>query len=242
MDGVTSHHVIRFERPRVRIDVIRVPVDDGRLLASWVAHGSAARRARAARYHFVADAIRCLASEALLRCALRDEHRIDLDAAMVTETHLGKPFLADHLDVHFNLSHSGEWMVCALADRPVGVDVEVVQTMTDWPVAQFMSDVELDRYFALDSHARMHNFYRLWTMKESVLKAVGTGFSVDPCRVTLRVTDSGLLIDGVPGPSDGSCWEVRPLDMPDGVYAAVCAASRYHADGSPAGPLPAARR
>ncbi|HEY3380267.1 MAG TPA: 4'-phosphopantetheinyl transferase superfamily protein [Vicinamibacterales bacterium] len=225
MDGVTAHQIIRFERPRVRIDIVGVTVDDGRSLERWMAHASRARRAKAARYRLVADKIRCLASEALLRYSLRDELQIDLDAASLVDTHLGKPFLADHPDLHFNLSHSGEWIACAMAAGPVGIDVEVVHPMVDLPAAQFMSGDELERHLDLDPGARVHNFYRLWTIKECVLKALGTGFSLDPRQLTVRQEGAQLFIEGIPAPSDEASWEVRALDMPEGVYAAVCAAA-----------------
>jgi 4'-phosphopantetheinyl transferase len=226
MDGVTSHRVIRFERPRMRVDVIEAPVDAGRMLERWMAQGSALRRAKAGRYYFVADAIRCLASEALLRYALREECQIDLDAATVAETELGKPYLADHPGVQFNLSRSGEWIACAMAEEPVGGDVEVVRPISDLPAAQFMSGVEHERFLALDPDARVGDFYRLWTVKKSVLKALGTGFSVDPRLVTLMHVNGRVRIETIPAPYDRSCWDVRALDMPDGVHAAVCVASR----------------
>lgn len=36
----------------------------------------------------------------------------------------GKPYLAKEPDIHFNLSHSGEWAVCAISSSPVGVDIQ----------------------------------------------------------------------------------------------------------------------
>ncbi len=98
------------------------------------------------------------------------------------------------------MSHSAEWLACVVGDRPVGIDVESARAMNDWPVAQFMSPVELDRHHRLDDRDQAANFYRLWTLKESVLKAIGAGLSIDPRRLTIVDVDGQLRIEGDAAP------------------------------------------
>ena len=228
MDGTIHHRVIRLRAPDVRVDLVQVPLDD-RALARWMAGGSPGRRARASRYHRAADAIRCLASEALLGHVLRDECQIDLTVRTLDVTAEGKPFLADHPRVAFNLSHSGEWVACAIGAAPLGVDVEVARPMDDLPASQVMSAVELDRFLALDADSRVDDFYRLWTLKESVLKALGTGLSLDPRLITIEEIDGHPRITRIPASCGNRHWDVRALEMPRGVHAAVCVASGRYA-------------
>ncbi|MCK5913793.1 MAG: 4'-phosphopantetheinyl transferase superfamily protein [Desulfuromusa sp.] len=94
----------------------------------------------------------------------------------------GKPSLADShcSSLTFNLSHSGQWAVLAIAKGiQVGVGIEFSdRTLNYQQLAEHYFNnrerVVLSRY----SVARQHRgFYRLWTQKESVLKLVGSGFS-----------------------------------------------------------------
>lgn len=60
---------------------------------------------------------------ALLMTALRQECQIEEEVEFVYNEH-GKPQLARHADIHFNISHCREAVACVIADREVGIDVE----------------------------------------------------------------------------------------------------------------------
>ncbi|MBR5089800.1 MAG: 4'-phosphopantetheinyl transferase superfamily protein [Ruminiclostridium sp.] len=81
----------------------------------------------------------------------------------------GKPFA--HGFPEFNISHSGD--VCALVtgDKPVGIDIEKIDCKNLTIAEQVFSDKEFE-WMSSDPVVRFH---RLWTLKESLLKAVGTG-------------------------------------------------------------------
>ena len=85
----------------------------------------------------------------------------------------GKPVFTDHPNCHFNLSHSGEMVLCALSDRPVGADIEIVcPRKREFPAYVFKGE-EYDRYLALGGD--WNAFYTLWTEKESIIKYTGEG-------------------------------------------------------------------
>lgn len=92
--------------------------------------------------------------------------------------------------VHLSLSHSGTWAVCALSDRPVGVDVEEIRPHSEGLVTQVCTPAELTRLRA------PADFCRLWTAKESFLKYLGVGLTVFPRRV--EVDAHRVTLDGVP--------------------------------------------
>lgn len=85
----------------------------------------------------------------------------------------GKPFFPGHPDRHFNLSHSGSLALCALADRPVGADIEVIRPRREGLSAYVFKEKEYDRFLALGGD--WDAFYTLWTEKESILKYTGEG-------------------------------------------------------------------
>ena len=98
----------------------------------------------------------------------------------------GKPMaLVDGMpvSVSFNVSHSGEHGLIAIApEGRLGVDVEE-------RVAHRNMDLLIDGVFGPSEQAelasarggdKIHLFFRLWTIKEALIKALGTGFALDP--------------------------------------------------------------
>ena len=91
----------------------------------------------------------------------------------------GKPELANS-EISFNLAHSGGLMVIAIALEPtLGIDVEQVRPLPerDAMVRQFFSQTEQQEFFSVPEPERDGIFFRLWTRKEAVLKATGTGWA-----------------------------------------------------------------
>lgn len=134
---------------------------------AWLyAHASPERRARAKIFRKREGALRCLAGEALLRCALgTGDYTLERHKA-------GKPRIRGREDFHFNISHAGSWVVLAFGDSPVGVDVEVHRARL--PIRRFSA-----RFFAPEEQnfvgADVGRFLQVWTGKESFLKYLGSG-------------------------------------------------------------------
>ncbi|MBQ6204635.1 MAG: 4'-phosphopantetheinyl transferase superfamily protein [Prevotella sp.] len=91
----------------------------------------------------------------------------------------GKPSLAAHPELHFSLSHSGHYVACALSSAEVGIDIQHRVKVNEGVVRRVCSEEEIDWLDALDKDDRGAGFLRLWTLKESWFKAVGTGLTDD---------------------------------------------------------------
>jgi 4'-phosphopantetheinyl transferase len=89
----------------------------------------------------------------------------------------GKPHIDNLPEVHFNISHSGHYVVCAVAASEVGIDVERVRKVNLRIAERFFSAPELNDLMALDEESRKQYFITLWTIKESYLKAIGRGLT-----------------------------------------------------------------
>ncbi len=86
---------------------------------------------------------------------------------------LGKPTV-ERDGVYVSVSHSGAWAVCAVAETPVGVDVEVIRSAQE----KFMRRVCSEREMACirpgdDGDCR--RFWEIWTAKEALFKLTGRG-------------------------------------------------------------------
>lgn len=85
----------------------------------------------------------------------------------------GKPY-ADGLDIHFSLSHSGNLAVCAISDKPVGIDAERYREI-NLNVAKRCFTQSEQRYVASEQEKSTQRFFEIWTKKEAYVKLLGTG-------------------------------------------------------------------
>ena len=83
----------------------------------------------------------------------------------------GKPFFPGHPNIHFNLSHSGPYALCAVGECPVGVDIEVLRPRRATVPAGVFTEGEYRWYE--EQGGGWSAFYTLWTRKESWVKYHG---------------------------------------------------------------------
>lgn len=131
------------------------------------------RYEKAMQFRFHEDRLRCIGAGALLY------ETLGLEDSDLRTGEYGKP-LADACDLHFNLSHSGEYIVLATARTPVGVDIERLDRKPGRDPAGLIRYVAAPEerdwiYQGADDHEQAKRFLQLWTMKESVVKALGEG-------------------------------------------------------------------
>jgi 4'-phosphopantetheinyl transferase len=138
----------------------------------------------------------------------------------------GKPRLATAhgVDIRFNLSHAAERAVLAVTlGREVGVDVEACREIEALELARrFFAPGESAAMEALPAAERTEAFFRLWTCKESYLKARGEGllarldaFEFDPASHPARLLWSAL------DPEDTTRWHVMGFSVVAGYVGAL---------------------
>lgn len=88
----------------------------------------------------------------------------------------GKPFFQDYPDHHFNISHSGQYILCALDCAPVGIDIQIVKPRRTAFLDRICSLEE--RKWLLEQDDKPDAFTILWTLKESICKYSGRGLTL----------------------------------------------------------------
>lgn len=159
------------------------------------------KREAVSRYHQPIDAQRSLMGEILARLGICSRLQVTNDELNFNKNEFGKPELSHDSGCYFNISHAGDWVICAFSERPVGVDIEHIKPI-DYSIAdRFFTRNE---YLALMSRTGLDQltyFYRLWTLKESYIKAVGKGLSIPLHSFSFEIGDnnkvSAELGDGV---------------------------------------------
>ncbi len=170
------------------------------------------RREQASKFKFALGRQTCAAVYLLLREGLRKEYGIT-EAPVFEYAEHGKPSIAGHPEIHFNMSHCREAALCVLSDRPVGVDVESIREYRESLVHYTMNDAEVQ---LIEQAERPDlEFIKLWTRKEAVLKLAGTGI-MDDLKHVLEKTTSELTT--VVGPEARYVYSIcRPAYSETGI-------------------------
>ncbi|MDH5539182.1 MAG: 4'-phosphopantetheinyl transferase superfamily protein [Rhizobacter sp.] len=148
-------------------------------------------RLRAARFVFERDRRRYLAAHCALRHLLAVRTGAPADGLHFLEGPHGKPALQGAQRCAFNLSHSEDIALVALADEgDIGVDVEMLRPMPDATALaeRNFSASECAELAATRADQRDLAFLLGWTRKEACLKAVGSGLSIAPHTFTAGLT------------------------------------------------------
>jgi len=177
------------------VDIHALPLRqriDGDLMVRLCQHVGEERRRRVERFRRWQDAQQSLFGELLARAVAMDRLGLaDRDVAFVRDA-AGKPSVAGTGTLHINVSHSGDWVVCAAAEAPVGVDVERVEERTSVEDMLIAFSPDERRAFAEIPHRDRRSWVHIvWTVKEAYLKAHGTGLSVAPDTLTVSLGGAG---------------------------------------------------
>lgn len=158
--------------------------DDFERLLDFV---SEEKKERITRFHRFEDAQRSLIGDVLARYTISKRLGIRNKDLVLGANEYGKPVLIAPSDIHFNISHSGSWVVCAIDDNPVGIDVEVMKPI-DFKIAErFFSRDEYESLMNQPDEMRLKYFYIIWTLKESYIKAEGKGLSIPLNSFSIKI-------------------------------------------------------
>lgn len=124
----------------------------------------------------------------------------------------GQPYLPDFPNLHISLSHSGNTVLCAVADVPVGIDVELPRPVRPGLAARWF-DAHEQALIARDPAA----FFDLWMAKEAVLKEIGCGLARGLRAVSIDLTPAPRLT----APVFGQLHSLTPVSLATGARAMV---------------------
>ncbi|MDP4147133.1 MAG: hypothetical protein Q8936_22100 [Bacillota bacterium] len=107
-------------------------------------------------------------AEVLVRAIICSQLKIDNKLIEFTTNEYGKPLLKGNKNVHFNLSHSGQWVLCAIDNRSVGVHVELVQPMELEIAERFFSEEEYTYIINKTGCERLVSFLNFERLKKVI--------------------------------------------------------------------------
>ena len=114
-------------------------------------------------------------AHALLRNELAHHLSLDVDEIIIAKDEKGRPYVDGKKEVFISISHSNGYIMCAFSDTEIGVDIELIKKRRKSVESRVLTDCEIS--LIDDSEDENRAFFTLWTLKESYLKAIGTGFA-----------------------------------------------------------------
>lgn len=142
------------------------------------------------------DAQSSLLGKVMIRSIICDLLGMDNASITFLQNEFGKPYLKDGIGFNYNISHSGEWVLCAIDDRPIGIDIEHIKTAHMDIAERFFSTLEYENLKQEDRKHQQAYFYDLWTLKESYIKADGRGLSMPLDSFSCVKKDGRWYIEG----------------------------------------------
>lgn len=175
---------------------------------------------RADRFRFPIHRARFVAAHGVLRGILGRYLGVPpSDITYLVGSH-GKPRLPGADAPSFNLSHSGDWALVAVTGgvRRVGVDIERVREMKDMRGLSetVFTDREIGVIFGAESKSAEAGFFRCWTRKEAMVKALGRGLHVDLktweiCGPDAPLSGAPLGFEDPVEHRDWYIWDIEPV-------------------------------
>jgi 4'-phosphopantetheinyl transferase len=210
----------------VRIDLWTWPLEASpRETAALEAVLSTNERRRAASFVFALDRHRFVVGRGRLRQILSRYVALPPEALRFRYGAHGKPALSPGRPAPcFNLSHSGGLAALVIADCDVGVDIEEVRPVDGAVAERFFSASENAALRGLRGVDWRDAFYRCWTRKEAVVKALGKGLSLRLSSFDVSVAPSASLLLRLEGCREAaSQWSIVDVALPRGLVGAIAA-------------------
>jgi 4'-phosphopantetheinyl transferase len=193
----------------IRLDADPAPVEE---LAAMLA---ADERQRAEQFRLEEPRRRFIITRAALRTLLGRYFDSPANSIAIVNDRNGKPRLANRpvvADVHFNVAHSGSCaLITVAAGCHVGVDVEHVRLVNhaNHIARRYFHPAEAEAVLAAAPSTRDVLFLRVWTGKEAVLKAVGSGITGSLASFRVPTNDFGAAWIDLPSQLSNNherCW------------------------------------
>ena len=171
----------------------------------WYGLMNQSKRARVDCFHFADDRKRTVAGEMLARKAIAQWCDVPAESIAFELTEAGKPYAKD-MAVEFNISHCGDMVICAVDNKPVGVDIERIRPIHLKIAKRICTEEELTYLFGhrpteedfvyTTDYEKLVRFFELWTDKEALCKQKGVGISELYSALEKRTVQTENIIDG----------------------------------------------
>ena len=149
-------------------------------------------REKCLRFKFKEDALRTLYGELLVRYVMCHQFLYKNEEIVFMRSAEGKPYI-ENIPVHFNISHSGDFVICAFSELEIGIDIEEIKEVDLAIAERFFCSFEVQDLFMQKQVDQFEYFFSLWTLKESYLKWLGSGMAIPLDSFGFKMTEKRAI-------------------------------------------------
>lgn len=152
----------------------------------WYSLMSGSRKQKVDHTSLLEKKKQTIAGEILAKKMIANHLNVPYDSIKIIEAENGKPF-AENLNIHFNISHSENMVVCVVAETEIGIDIEKLRPINLKVAKRFCSYEELNYIFGFspcdkdfcftENTEILTRFFEIYTKKESIVKYNGNGIA-----------------------------------------------------------------
>ena len=136
------------------------------------------KQSKITQLKFIEDKQNTLLADLIIRSELSKRTGTPNECLRFFSNVFGKPYCLNALQIHYNISHSGEFVVCAISDKPVGIDVEKISEANLKMAKRFFTNTEYEYITSKPENEQACAFSEIWTKKESYIKHEGKGLAI----------------------------------------------------------------
>ncbi|WP_193065558.1 4'-phosphopantetheinyl transferase family protein [Oceanobacillus oncorhynchi] len=130
---------------------------------------------KVASYKNYKDRVRTIISELLIQYIYIQYYQNNFNPIMIQRNKYGKPY-CHNTGFQFNISHAGNWVVAIIDTNQVGIDIELMADIDYESLISMFHFIEEQQL--KEATDKKEYFYKLWTIKEAVLKNIGKGMNI----------------------------------------------------------------
>jgi 4'-phosphopantetheinyl transferase len=167
---------------------------------------------------------------ARLRILLADAANAAPQQLRIHKAEYGKPFLVDYPELAFNLSHTGDKLLVAIAyNCDLGVDIEQCKTRVNLIglVDKCFAEEEKAYWQQTPEAQQTRAFYQLWTRKEAFVKATGRGIALGFRQCIINPQNLNEFIRIPAGYGQANEWMVQDIDLDRTICGALVVKKQY---------------
>lgn len=147
-------------------------------------------------YYLYEDYVRSIIGEGIVRWSAASLCGMKPEQLEIKRNKYGKPYFGNVENIHFNISHSNEWVACVISNCPCGIDIEKIGEVHLNIAKRCFTAKEYQMLVMAEKYEQKKLFYELWTLKESYVKYMGKGLSMPMNKFSFVKSGNKWRIEG----------------------------------------------
>lgn len=152
------------------------------------------------RFRMEEDRKRTLYGEVMARCLFMKLLDVKNENLVIAKNKYGKPYFVGINRLHYNISHSGSFVICGISNQKLGVDIEKIESVYRDITMSLFTKTEYEAILNLNEDEVKKLFYTYWTLKESYVKYQGKGLSIPLNSFSIEKKDGQYVVNSIEKP------------------------------------------